>query len=530
MRPRPRCGHGGPYADDGDHGSLRMDCRVSAVRFSPSLSAVEDPVAGPPSGLCEEVGANISALPSCSEMAVHTPPPSASDRTRALLEEIAGGRRGVQLRSQVAAANRGSTPEQVEEAFQEACLRATRSCRGQTVGEVYVWLRKATGTLLRDARERLKREVLFDQGAAAFQVEDTDATRPDEEVIRREQHAELDALTTTILDRLCERERMIAVLHSHGYARKEIAERLGLTPRIVKRSVEEVLATGRSQLAKFTGYGCPDGHQLVSRYAFGLLAGGDAGKAQLHLATCQRCGAMYERLDVWRERVAATLPVPPVAVEYHETFSRLVHTGADAVASSEGRHGVRRQVADTAGHVRDHLTSAYLRVTDPTPLAGVRPGAMAAAVVGCIAVGSGATYCVQQNAPSLIGLSDKPAERQPRTQSQDRSRRPESTVRKFGVARLATTTTATAPAASTTPHKAPAKAKTRSTAPKRDSLSPAPEDEFEPTAPAGTSAAAEPAASVASSGTGVPVTSGASEPAQEPAAAPASEPSEFEGP
>ncbi len=475
-----------------------------------------------------DMGANIAAPPSSWEMAAHTAHPTATDRTRELLEAIAGGARGAQLRAQVAAANRGSTPEQVEEAFQEACLRATRGCRGQTMGEVYVWLRKTTGTLLKDQRERLKREVLVDQTASEFHLEDPSATRPEDEVIRREEHAELDALTRTILDRLCERERTIAILHSHGYARKEIAQRLGLTPRVVKRSVEEVLATGRSQLAKFTGYGCADGHQLVSRYAFGLVAGNEARQAQMHLATCKPCSAMYERLDVWRERVAVLLPVPPVAVEHQEAIGRVMHAGADALAASDGRPGVRQHITETATQIREHVTSTYLRVADPTPLSGVRPSAMAAAVVGCIAVGGGATYCVQQNAPSFMGAPEKPRVEKVRDGAQATAK-----------ARAAMTAT---PAASA-PVSAPQPVSARTSKPptrtskksspatsERKALAPAHEDEFEPTAPTGTPVSSTPAASVASSGAGGSTGASSQASAPKPVAAPADEPSEFEGP
>src|SRR3954452_25049283 len=93
-------------------------------------------------------------------------------RTRALLEEIAGGRRGVQLRAQVLAAKRGATREQVEEAFQEACLKAARGCRGQTMGQVYTWLRMATDSGVDDMRDRLKREVLVAHSAAEFPAAD----------------------------------------------------------------------------------------------------------------------------------------------------------------------------------------------------------------------------------------------------------------------------------------------------------------------------------------------------------------------
>lgn len=471
----------------------------------------------------EEVGANISTPPSSDGMATHTRQPSGPTRTRALLEEIAGGMRGAQIRAQVAAApaNRGATPEQVEEAFQEACLRAGRGCHGQTMGEVYVWLRKTTGTLLKDMRDRLKREVLVDHTAPDFHAVDTSTATPDEIVIKREERAELDTLTAAILDRLCERERTIAVLHSHGYARKEIAERLGLTTRVVKRSVEEVLTTGRSQLAKFTGYGCSDGHELVSRYAFGLVAEREARHAQLHLATCPACGAMYERLDVWRERVAALIPIPPVAAAHRDVIERAVHVSTDTITSSHpgsGRTGIRRHIADITGQLREHTAAAYTRSVDPTPLAGIRPGTIAAAVAGCIAVGGGATYCVKQSVGPLAGFADKPNVAQ--SASQQRRHKPATAH----AAQVATTPVA--------PPVAPP-ATTAATAPQRQATTtqaappPAPQDEFEPTS-AGATQVTAPTASAASTSTSSSATKTTTH--QKPAAAPASGPGEFNGP
>ena len=164
-----------------------------------------------------------------SGMAITIGCPPGPERTRALLEEIAGGRRGVQLRAQVLRAKRGATREQVEEAFQEACLKAADRCRGQTMGQVYTWLRMATDSGVDDMRDRLKREVLIDHSTAEFQAVDASLAPPDEVLIKREERAEIDALTVAILDRLAERERKIAVLHSHGLARKEIASHLGVT-------------------------------------------------------------------------------------------------------------------------------------------------------------------------------------------------------------------------------------------------------------------------------------------------------------
>ena len=59
-------------------------------------------------------------------------------------------------------------------------------------------------------------------------------------------------------------------------------------------------------------------------------------------------------------------------------------------------------MADGASQVKQH---AYARVVDPTPLAGLRPGAAAAAIAGCLAVGGGATYCAQQGVDPIGGLT-----------------------------------------------------------------------------------------------------------------------------
>ena len=79
--------------------------------------------------------------------------------------------------------------------------------------------------------------------AKEFHTVDPSLASPDEVLIKREDRAELDDLTLAILERLDERERKIAALHSHGLARNDIARHLGITARIVKRDVEAVLAT-----------------------------------------------------------------------------------------------------------------------------------------------------------------------------------------------------------------------------------------------------------------------------------------------
>ena len=467
----------------------------------------------------EGLGAKIVASPSCGCMAIDVGVPPGPERTRALLAEIAGGRRGAQLRGQVAAVKRGATREQIEEAFQEACLKAGRSCRGQTMGEVYKWLLKTTDSTLDDMRDRLKREVLVDHSAKEFQTADPSLAPPDAVLIKREERAELEELTLAILERLDERERRVAVLHSHGLARNEIARHLGVTARIVKRDVEGILATGREQLTRVVGTGCPDGHKLVSRYAFGLVAGREARRAQLHLATCARCGAMFERLDLWRQRVAALVPMPPAVEGQTHIAERVLHVGGDIVASRPAQvrpAGLRQQVAGAVAHVREQASAAYYRTVDPTPLVGVRPGAVAAAVAGCLAVGGGATYCVKQSTDpvtvftGLAGTAHHEHKPKPHTRRGRAAQAPTTPA-------VTPTVTAAPPIPTSTPTstvqtttaQAPATTATTSAPP------PAPEDQFEPTSPGTTS---QP-----------PAQTGTSKPKQ-PAPAPAGGPGEFDGP
>jgi RNA polymerase sigma factor (sigma-70 family) len=467
----------------------------------------------------EKEGANNAALPSLGGMATTNGHCAGAETTRALLEAIAGGRRGEQLRATVAACNRGATREQIDEAFQEACARAARWCTGQTEGEVYVWLRTTTHRQLGEMRERVRHEIPVDVSNAALESADSSLASPVEVLIEREERAEIDRLSLALLDRLAERERQIAVLHSHGLTRAEIAQHLGVTPRIVKRSVERILTTGRDQLVRLVGFGCADGHELVARYAFGLAASREARRAQLHLLSCASCGTMYERLDGWRERVAALLPVPPAVEAHTDIAERVVQAGADALSSGQPPTpaGLRRHLADAVAHAREQATSAYYRTVDPTPLAGARPGAVAAVVASCLTVGSGTTYyCVQQGADPFAALAGL-------TRSQDREPKPKPNRAHARAAQTpappALTPTVAAPTPTPTPTATPTVQQpaqqpqaTATPAPPP----PAPEDEYEPTSP------------VANSG----ATSGraASSQPREPAPAPAGGPGEFDGP
>ena len=88
--------------------------------------------------------------------------PPGPETTRALLERIAGGEGARRLRAQVARWNTDATPEQIEDAFQEACARAEHACVGQMEGEVYNWLRTTTHREIAHQRRSWERERVID--------------------------------------------------------------------------------------------------------------------------------------------------------------------------------------------------------------------------------------------------------------------------------------------------------------------------------------------------------------------------------
>ena len=95
--------------------------------------------------------------------------------------------------------------------------------------------------------------------------------------------------------------------------------------------------------------------------------------------------------DVARVSWSARCTARPTALS---TAGRHVGDSASGGAGARDRRGGPGQAA------RD---GRVLRVADPTPLAGLRPGAAAAAIAGCLAIGGGATYCAEQGVNPIRG-------------------------------------------------------------------------------------------------------------------------------
>jgi RNA polymerase sigma factor (sigma-70 family) len=392
-----------------------------------------------------------------------------------LLRPYVQGERGGKLRSQLTALHPDTSEERIEEAIQTACDRFVDKAEGISApGQVYTWLRTTAHRVLNRDEEHHLRELPVDptthESLRELAAEDPG---PAEEAIAQEDEAELVTLIREVSASLPERKRDILALYSAGHKRPEIASHLGLSERAVKRDLLEIMDEARAAIARKAGGGCLRGEPLVLRFAYGLASTAEAEQARLHMKSCHRCEVLWERLDAWREKAAVVLPAPAIEQASPGLLERLAHRTVDGLAS------VKQQVLGAASQAKQQVATTYYRAADPTPLAGARPGTVAAVLVGCVTIGgSAATYCAQNNvdpigaAAGLISGTEEgpkePAESPPPEE-------PESTA----VVAPAPTTEVEQPVAESEPTPQPEE----EPQPTPEPSPPPPEQSFEPASP-----------------------------------------------
>ncbi len=322
----------------------------------------------------------------------------ASDDAAALLQGFVRGERGRALRAQLASQHRERSTEEIEDAVQYACKSFLDEAKGITdPGRVYAWIRTAAHRWLNRETNRQVRELVVDPIVGGLDENASDAPTPEEALITQESEGDMATLVHEVASTLPERQRRVLALYGAGLRRPEIASRLGLTERTVKRDLLEIMDEARAAIARKEGGGCPRGEPLVLRVAYGLATSAESEQARLHMKSCHRCEMLWERLDAWREKAAVLLPASP-AVEQASPglLGRLAHRTLDEVSS------VKQQVLGSVAQAKQHVATAYYRAVDPTPLAGARPGTVAAVLVSCVTIGGGAaTYCAQNSVNPL---------------------------------------------------------------------------------------------------------------------------------
>ena len=345
-------------------------------------------------------------------ISTRTSPVAEATPVQALVDDVAQSDRGAALRRRLER-KYDAPPDDVLDAYWAAyvSVRNAKSLRGTTEAEVASYLARAVENRLIDELRRRKHErPASDELIAAVAPAATDSV--DTDLLDADNPVELEPVVAAIANGLSERQRMVLSLFCRDAPRREIAERLDISERRAKKDIEAILKKSRRTLLRLAGGGCADGEAPTTRLAFGLLSGAEAvTAAQAHLATCAACERLYERLDLFRDKAAALLPVPAVDRVEPGFAARAAHKASEIATSVKG-HAIdgRRQVLEGSQQIKAHATS---KLIDPTPLSGLRPGSALAVVGSCVAVGTGAGACLKEGVNPLRSVADAVSAQEP---------------------------------------------------------------------------------------------------------------------
>jgi RNA polymerase sigma factor (sigma-70 family) len=472
----------------------------------------------------------------------HLPTEPRRATARHLLEDYGrGGRRGRELRARLAREFRHHDEDEIEDAVQTACRCFLDEAPGITdPGAADTWIHTAAyRAMLREVGRRgrsVPDDPIAREAKDAALVDD--GPGPAEELIDLEDTSELEILVRQVASSLSDQRREIFRLWASGLKRPEIATELGVSEKVVKRGLEDVMRRAREVVAEKAGGGCAEEESVVLRFVCGLADAAEVIRARAHLERCGRCSSFAEQLEAWREKAGVVLGPAAAEVAQPGLVGRSLARAGEALSSA------RRHVLGGATQAKQQVTAGYARAVDPTPLAGIRPSAVAAVVAGCLAVGTGAaTYCAQEGVDPLTaaaglirGSGEEAKEEEPPAKEPEAATEPVESPAGSPVVPVYETAEE-APVTETSPvekeehrQSSGSEAETRKEAePEPGEITPPPEQSFEPSSPdytaTETSSESYSTESSSSSGSG----SSASE-APKPTPVPANESPQFGGP
>ncbi|MDQ6806032.1 MAG: hypothetical protein M3065_13945, partial [Actinomycetota bacterium] len=211
---------------------------------------------------------------------------------------------------------------------------------------------------------------------------------------------------------LTEQERVIAGCYAIGCRDpRDITAATGISITEVHEHLRSMVPYIRGMLADHVAPSlAEDTRVLICRYAQGdLEARRDWRQRQCAHRLVQNnpdCLRLYAAQRATDQRLRILLPIPALA-------ALVSHKASDEASEHAARTigAARQHVTDAAGSVKRHALAAYQKTVDPTPLAGVRPGAAAAVLASCVSIGGGATYCLNASVNPLQAITNttKPA-------------------------------------------------------------------------------------------------------------------------
>lgn len=177
-----------------------------------------------------------------------------------------------------------------------------------------------------------------------------------------------------------------------GMSPSEIRSALGMTQRQYKRLAKESMEAIAERVTELDdGSWSRRQRSLIAACLSGIASDSQRAEAQRRVRRDPHVAALCRELNAALERVAVALPLPAIT-ELPPIEGRL---GAAV-------DGVRAAAGELATGAKHQATSLYVRGADAAPLAGARPGTVAAALTGCLALSGGATYCAIEGLPDAV--------------------------------------------------------------------------------------------------------------------------------
>jgi RNA polymerase sigma factor (sigma-70 family) len=215
------------------------------------------------------------------------------------------------------------------------------------------------------------------------------ARTPDEQVEINDQVR----ICRELIDELEPRRRALFKLRwDLGMTPPEIRSALGMTQRQYKRLAKESMEAIAERVTELNdGSWSRRQRSLIAACLRGIASDSQRAEAQRRIRRDPHVAALCRELNSALERVAVALPLPAIT-ELPPIEGRLA-------AAVDGLRAVAGELTTGAKH---QATSLYVRGADATPLAGVRPGTVAATLTGCLALTGSATYCAVEGLPDAV--------------------------------------------------------------------------------------------------------------------------------
>lgn len=276
------------------------------------------------------------------------------------------------------------------ELYHEAWIRALRKRdRGEQVESLRAYLLQTAAFEAMHLVSYDRRPTPLDPSHPSIDSLVDCARTPDEQV-------EIDdqvRICRELIDGLEPRRRALVKLRwDLGMTPPEIRSALGLTQRQYKRLAKESMEVIAERVTELDdGSWSRRQRSLIAACLRGIASDSQRAEAQRRVRRDPHVAALCRELNTALERVAVALPLPAVT-QFPSIDGRLATT-IDSLRATGG---------DLVASAKQQAMSLYVRGADATPLAGTRPGTVAATLTGCIALSGGATYCAIEGLPDAV--------------------------------------------------------------------------------------------------------------------------------